>query len=123
MSQTFKLDTASLVQILGDPEFYPANLAFLHLRDQGLAAVRQHLAEVSRKAKDPGCCDGKADDRRFLVGPINVFVRTLAQLLELESSAGLDQLRNYIEKRLGRPVAEITLTYRNDAGKEQTLKF
>lgn len=120
----YRLGSHEIIQLLGDPKFYDSNIAFLFLKEQGLAAYKQYEKAVSggRDGKD-SCCDGKIDDRAIMAPPISAFIRTTKKLAHLEKPEGIFQLREYISSKLGYHPGKFVLYYRGAGNAEEQLAF
>lgn len=121
-SRNFQLQTSTIIQLLGEREFYEQCVAFLFMRDQGLASVEKyHQAVADKEAGCEGCDQKFKNESAYIEAHIATFVRLLRQLYAIRADH-LAPIREFIERKLGYQPAEILLTYR-EGGKTHTLKF
>lgn len=97
----FRLDSQTIVQLLGDPEFFAANAAFLFMRESSLAAVAKYQQAVLKKEKNCDDCGGSLDESTYVTGSIASFVSIVHQLKDHADQHPIEQLREYITKKLG----------------------
>lgn len=117
-----RLDSQLIIQLLGDPEFYDANVAFLFARDQNLAAVAQYNDAVLNK-QDADCCEGQPQDESvYVAGPLSTFTRIVKQLVNGPNKQPLVDLKNFMAGKLGYTPDSVMLYY-TSKGKTKTLEF
>lgn len=119
--EPFKLGTTELVQLLADPDFYQENIAFLFLRENALKTTKRFTDAVLNKKKGCDGCDRNIDPAAYLEGLFSMFVRVLSQLAELPDQSPVDNLRQYIGKKLGYTPTRIRLYYATN--KDSDRKF
>ena len=112
-----------IVQLLGFPEFYETNVAFLFARDQNLAAVEKYNQAVLHK-EDADCCEGQPQDEYvYVAGALSTFTRTMLQLAKNTNKQPLADLKEFIAGKLGYTPGLVIMYYKSAEGKTKTLEF
>ncbi len=123
MSQNFRLDRQMIIQLLGFPEFYDANVAFLFARDQNLVATQQYSRAVLLK-EDADCCEGQSQDEyAYVAGALSTFTRIMLQLSKSTNKQPLIDLKEFIAEKLGYTPGLVIMYYKSAEGKTKTLEF
>ena len=117
----FRLTTSTIIQLLGDTEFYAKCPAYLFMRDQAVASVEQYHKAVTRKEECNGCTGKYRDENSYVTAVIGNFVR-IARELHKADPAHLAPLKEFIAGKLGYRPAVILLYYK-ESGQERTLRF
>lgn len=117
----FPLDRATVVQLLGDDQFYLKTPLFLFLREMGLASYSQFVAEYRTLSAASGCCN--KDPHRHLRQPIQVFAETVIEAHSLLGPPGLEPLKNYLSSKLGYEVTAVRMYHKTANGEIVQLEF
>ena len=117
----FRLNTSTIIQLLGDSEFYAKCPAYLFMRDQALAAVEQYNKAVAHKEECNGCTGKYKDENSYVAPAIGNFVRILREMHKADP-ANAAPIKTFIAERLGYRPPAIVLYYK-EGGKERTLRF
>lgn len=119
--QNFRLDSQAIIQLLGDPDFFDSNVAFLFMRDSALVATEKYQLAVLNK--EEGCCDNNLDESVYVSGSIGTFVATIMRLRGYSNPEPLQAVRKYIEQKLGYQPQAITMYYNKVQGKVEMFEF
>lgn len=119
-SKPFRIDTTVATQLLGDPEFYTRCIAYLFLREQGVATVAKYHEAVQRRHTNPDCCR-EQDDRRIVQGVVGAFTRHTVALAST-SAEHLKPLREFVIAKLGYTPTQIIMYYM-EGSKKQSITF
>lgn len=126
----FQLNSQTIVQLLGNPNFYTACPAYIFMRDQALAAVQDfELAVLAKESVNLSAADCPAgdcpepvtDDRSIIKGVLATFVRTTVEAHQANPEHLLP-LRKFIAAQLKFTPSEILLNYKRD-GRMAKLSF
>jgi hypothetical protein len=118
----FQLSTPTIIQLLGDPEFYNSCVSYLFMRDQGLASVKQfHKAVLDKEEGCEGCDNKHKNEMSYVSGAIGAFVRISRELYAVDPKH-LEPVRDFLVVKLGSTTGAIIMYYK-ESGTMQTLKF
>jgi hypothetical protein len=105
----YHLNSQRIIQIISDPDFYAACVAFLYMQEMAHQRYIQYEAEVIR-VQSKGC-SGCEDRSRSLIEPaLAEFVQQVQRLTKAKN--GLAPLREYLVKKLGYSPTAFTIYYR-----------
>lgn len=125
MPDTFHLETSTIIQLLGNKDFYRENIAFLQMEEHGLTSVERYNQAVLNKQESvtkKNCkgCSGKVDEKSYVTLAISQFVNTVVKLKEINAKAPLIELKKFIGDRLGYPLDSVKLYYAVGKEKKRT---
>ena len=110
--ERYQLNRQRILQLLSDPPFYVACIAYFFMRDLGLTASRDQLASACR-----GESGSRNPESASVAAALSCFTRHTRQLHEHDATL-LRPLRDHICAKLGYQPRELVLYYKDQEGRK-----
>lgn len=120
IDEAYQLNSQRIIQIISDPDFYAACVAFLYMQEMAHARWLEYETEIIR-VKSKGC-SGCEDNSKSIIGPaIAEFIRHTHKLHQANTEL-LKPLRDYLCRKLGYQPKAFALYYR-ESNRPKKLTF